>query len=160
MAHGEFAERSLIEEYFGENAKLVVQKPFPGGLLTIWENAASLPMIRACTFTAPDGNVIIPNRDENVFRNLLAKITAECDNVERICEIIRAASPNLRVVIKRLEPYMHDIESIWHKPSLEGRKFEAYLENMTTGYLEKLVIYGGEGVTIEAAGKGIQVFLR
>lgn len=153
-------ERSLIENYFQEPAELISQWDVNFGKLIIWKNANSLPSRRACTFRDEKFHVVIPNFDEKAFGAMLEIIVRDSNNVEDVCNFLPLISPGLRKVIKELRPYMKDINEIWHPPTLMHERFVAFVENVTLGTLEQIVISPDCGMKLETVGKGIQMHLK
>ncbi|MYM32226.1 hypothetical protein GTP58_28215 [Duganella sp. CY15W] len=153
-------ERSLIENYFQEPAELISERDINFGKLIIWKNSNSLPSRRACTFRDEKCHVVIPNLDERTFGAMLEIIVRDSSNVEDVCNLLPLISPGLRKVIKELRPYMKDINEIWRPPTLMHERFSVFVENLTLGTLEQIVINQECGMKLETVGGGIQMHLK
>jgi len=153
-------ERSLIENYFQEPAEFISERDINFGKLIIWKNANSLPSRRACTFRDEKCYVVIPNFDEGTFGTMLEIVVRDSSDVEDVCNLLPLISPGLRKVIRELLPYMKDINEIWHPPTLMRERFAVFVENLTFGTLEQIVISPEYGMKLETVGKGIQMHLK
>jgi len=153
-------EQASIENYFQEPAIFVSKRDFPNGRLIIWKNTKSLPSRKACTFSTSEDNTLVPNANSEMFDAVLLAIRRHISDVEDMCSLLTTMSPYLRKVIKNLQPYMKDISKVWHAPTYEMGRFEAFVENLTSGMIEKFLINETAGVAVEVVGTGIRFDLR
>lgn len=154
------AEKSLVESYFHEGAICISETKYSDGSLKCWKNEKSLPTRKACSFVNVEGKVFVPNFDEDSFSSIFLKIRPDISDVENICTLIEMTSPGLRKPISRLLPYMRDIANFWHIPRYDGGNFEAFVDNSTSGIIEKVTITEQFELSIEIIGAGMRFYLR
>jgi hypothetical protein len=152
-------ERAAIEGFFGEAAKEGSSQAFGGGLLAVWRNAESFPPRRACTFTSADGSVVVPNESEEQFARLLIGAVALHVGVEQLCEVLPLISPTPRRVVRELPPHLETLAAIWRKPLCRDDRFECYVENLTSGRVEHILV-DAVALQVEDVGAGLQLTLR
>ncbi|QDQ25734.1 hypothetical protein FNU76_04865 [Chitinimonas arctica] len=153
-------ERAAVEAYFGEPAIFLSKSEFMAGRLVFWKNAESFPTIRACSFRRRNGDVLVPNEGEDFFRGTLFEIGAEIKDADHWCKLIERTSPGVRQSIKKLLPYMKDIQSSWHLPIETGEGFDAFFDNYSTGRLERIGMKRGAALRIEDVGAGMELHLH
>lgn len=152
-------ERAAIESFFGEAAKEVSSQTLGDGLVTVWRNAESFPPRRACTFTATDGSIVVPNESDEQFARVLARAVALQAGVDELCEVLPLISPAPRRVVRELPPYLENLAARWHEPLLRADRFECYVENLVSGRVEHFVVDASAHQIVDV-GEGLQFRLR
>ncbi len=150
------AEKSLVESILGDTAILISKTEYMTGNLSCWKNERSLPTRKVCSFIGSTCEVIIPNVDSEAFASIFSKIRPDLSDVKDICRLIEMMSPSLRKAINHLYPYMTDIARVWHLPRYDGEIFEAFVDNSTSGKIEKITIDRQFQLKIESVGTGMR----
>lgn len=151
-------EKEVVESFVGEAIQLVSKIDLSTVAVSVWRNALSLPSVHVCSFVASDGAVVIPNRDETTFRSSLLVVVGSNAGVDRVCDLVKLMSPALRHVVRELRPDLEPLLSNWQPPELTNSTFRAFVENLTTGRVERFRV--AEGIcTIDDVAAGIRLDL-
>ncbi|QDQ25161.1 hypothetical protein FNU76_01630 [Chitinimonas arctica] len=149
-------EKQAAEAYFAEPVNLDSSVRFTAGRLATWKCDVFLHTMRVCTFRKINGTVLIPNSSDEIFKLVLAELAPEITTLSQMSDLIERTSPAFRKVILCLKPYMEDIDGIWHTPEMEDCKYSAFLDNSTSGKLEKITLCNNAPPVIEEVGCGLK----
>jgi hypothetical protein len=151
--------KQIVEEYFSERADLEKTKEAKNGTLFFWKSAESIPSVKAVLFVEnTTGKVCLPNRCLEEFREFFATVSLFLESAEDICEIIQWSSPYLLRPIRTMAPYLECIKDEWHKPEVLNKgRFQAYFDNASEGYVERITLENGIGINTDRRCEGIRL---